>query len=958
MPRHREDPLRNVDLDSYLDHVETTWGHIELDGLLQNKPSQSIPVDRVYVSLRARRPDLERPIHPGAPLDEGSDELGIEFHRRGGWGTAGTDEAIAALVTALEERRKARSKDAGDGQTPPDPAEDVPPGLTGPIAAALRCVGVPEDQIDDDEVRAAWVTLDALEGEPTPEAVVETLVTAPIERLFRRTSHLLVEGDPGSGKTTTLQNLALRLVRAHRAPDAARELGLGERPPLPVFVPLRRLRTPLRQLSPAGLQGATAEVLVGYLREMLLGPAGGSEWLLPALKQGRLVLLLDGLDEVPEVPLRRAVARIVRAFALKYPGCRYVLSSRPSGLDATVRRSLDRLITCVVQPLDASQIECFVGAWFDALVTAPAQAQSKTRGLLETLRRQPKTAELARTPILLTAMIVVHQTRRLPERRAELYEHCVRALCGRWDEIKDEEGKLLCGPLSVEAKVGLFEEIARRIHEQGEESTSLELAPLAAILRTELATVPAFANRQSELRDTSTCKLLVEEITARSGLLLREGDIAYRFRHLSFQEFLTARWVCDREDDPDRYLAPHLADPWWHEVVVLAPAYQALGSSANARKLVTGLGKLAHDIPVPLDRADALATLGRALLDLREYTVQQLDGAAERLKPDLVRVLKDDRQRSSLEARLTLAETLARFGDPRMAEDQRWIQVPAGSFWRGSEKEDAYDREKPAGPIRQSLFWVQRWPVTVAEVQRFVEAGGYRDRDLWDPDGWTWRERERIAHPLSWERQRDGVPTLPATGLSWWESQAYCRWFTDRQPDLPPGWVVRLPTEAEWEKAARGGEALIDGDPNREPERDYPWEGPWKKGRANGARLLGGPSPVGCFPAGHGPYGAWDQSGNVWEWCLDYFDPDAYRRPEQDDPAVRDRTDAPDVDAYTWTRSGYRPVRGKARVFRGGSFWFDPRYLRVSFRNWFVPGDRYVILGFRCVAARSLSLDP
>jgi formylglycine-generating enzyme required for sulfatase activity len=197
--------------------------------------------------------------------------------------------------------------------------------------------------------------------------------------------------------------------------------------------------------------------------------------------------------------------------------------------------------------------------------------------------------------------------------------------------------------------------------------------------------------------------------------------------------------------------------------------------------------------------------------------------------------------------------------------------VPAGRYLLSERLGGAQDLEKP--------FWLDRYPVTVARFLAFIERGGHRDRALWSDQGWTWREANAITEPRffgdpKWARFLR--PGRPIVGVSWWEAEAFCR-FEGR----------RLPTEREWECAARGS----DG-------RAYPWGPEWEDGRIAvrgvGPRVTW---PVGFFQRARGPFGHLDLVGNVWQWTADSLEGTAIvkggswaSRPEQN------RTDH--VNAY------------------------------------------------------------
>jgi iron(II)-dependent oxidoreductase len=276
-----------------------------------------------------------------------------------------------------------------------------------------------------------------------------------------------------------------------------------------------------------------------------------------------------------------------------------------------------------------------------------------------------------------------------------------------------------------------------------------------------------------------------------------------------------------------------------------------------------------------------------------------------------------EREGVPLEERVAAAERLGELGDPR---PEASVEVPAGRFVMGTDPDEEPDQKPHESPrLRPDLspFTVMRTVVTVAQFRRFVAAGGYDMRALWSDPGWAWKNEARVACPRFWspEERAEWVPYLtpsrPVVGVSWFEAEAYAR-FVD----------ARLPTEAEWEKAARGTEGWT-----------YPWGDEWCEDHA-GWREWGPRKtlPVGVFPRGESPWGALDMVGCVWQWCADWYAADAYAR-----AGVRDPTGPAD------------PGEPPRRVVRGGA-WNTLRFsLRCANRNSYPPTARFSNLGFRCV---------
>ncbi|HMT57678.1 MAG TPA: formylglycine-generating enzyme family protein [Ottowia sp.] len=291
----------------------------------------------------------------------------------------------------------------------------------------------------------------------------------------------------------------------------------------------------------------------------------------------------------------------------------------------------------------------------------------------------------------------------------------------------------------------------------------------------------------------------------------------------------------------------------------------------------------------------------------------------------------------------------------------RFVRVPAGEFMMGSAESpqalakafphaerrrlaDLAD-EKPVHRVRITRdFWLGAHEVTVGQFRQFVQASGYVPESVRDgTGGYGFNPRydpsrtergdlfEGRDPRYSWQNpgfaQTDEHPVVNVT---WNDAVAMARWLSERE-----GVTYRLPTEAEWEYAARAGSRTrypAGDDPqvllrtantfDRETALRWPR---WRAQAGAGSDGHAFTAPVGS----HAPnaFGLYDMIGNVWEWCADWYGEDYYARSPTDDPAG--------------------PASGKVRVRRGGSWHTWPLYARVAFRNWNTPETRYVLLGFR-----------
>ncbi|MFF3837565.1 ergothioneine biosynthesis protein EgtB [Streptomyces sp. NPDC001930] len=261
------------------------------------------------------------------------------------------------------------------------------------------------------------------------------------------------------------------------------------------------------------------------------------------------------------------------------------------------------------------------------------------------------------------------------------------------------------------------------------------------------------------------------------------------------------------------------------------------------------------------------------------------------------------------------------------------VLVPGGPFTMGTSEEPwALDNERPAHVRVVPAFHIDTVPVTNGAYLAFMADGGYTDRRWWRPEGWAQIREHGIEAPLFW--RRDGAQWLrrrfgvtepvpedePVLHVSWYEADAYARWAGRR-----------LPTEAEWEKAARY-------DPDSGRSRRYPWgdADPGPEHANLGQRHLR-PAAAGSYPEGESPLGVRQLIGDVWEWTASDFLP------------------YPGFTVFPYKEYSEVFFGPDHKVLRGGSFAVDPVACRGTFRNWDLPVRRQIFSGFR--TARSAELD-
>jgi iron(II)-dependent oxidoreductase len=255
--------------------------------------------------------------------------------------------------------------------------------------------------------------------------------------------------------------------------------------------------------------------------------------------------------------------------------------------------------------------------------------------------------------------------------------------------------------------------------------------------------------------------------------------------------------------------------------------------------------------------------------------------------------------------------------------------VPAGAFVMGTDdRRFAYDNERPAHEVWVDRFLVDVHPVTNGQFLRFVEDGGYDRDDLWDGVGRRWLADAGARHPAQWSRDGDGrwterhfgrrrplVLDQPVVHVCWYEAAAYARWAGKR-----------LPTEAEWEKAAAW-------DLERGTARAFPWgDAPPTTERANLDQWTFAPAAVGAYPDGASFFGCHQMVGDVWEWTASDFA--AY----------------PGFEIFPYAEYSAIHFGKRHKVLRGGSWATQSLVARATFRNWDLPERRQIFAGFRCAA--------
>ena len=768
-------------------------------------------------------------------------------------------------------------------------------------------------------------------------------------------------GRPGSGKTTTLQKIAL---------DQARKVLSGKPERIPLYE-----RLVLQQGRPA--DSFLAETWDRYTNTSFDD----------AFAAGRLLLLLDGINEMASEGKQdrlRAWAAFVQKAVQR--GNRVIFSVRE--LDYVNQLGLTQVN---VKPLENEQIR-------DYLVRREAEGLWK---LIVDPRN--RLGELAATPFFLNLLV-------------DDYLGGERFLANRGRMMERLADKCLKREITNFGE-GL---LPRDCRERAMAVLAYEMQKIGTGTIIDLAEARGFLPAQVETREGEELRVEPFEFFryARGATILDpdryflEKTKKIRFFHHLLQEYFAARELVRRFDEGE-----DLSESWraqllisemhaeevkegvplppppstdWEETTVFA-----VGLIKDPVKLIAAVRAVNPVLAGRcLDEAglEAIYTLRLGGLQIGLETedrelAEELAACRRALLQELYEPQVD------LRARIPAGLTLGRLGDPRLVLHEKvgvrfiypdLVPVPAGSYTIGNRDDDQEaERDKmPALKIDLPAFNIGKRPVTNAEYACFMEAGGYQDERWWQTEldrqwlkgeevaggqiktaieNWqflkkqpdweqylknkklpsevieVWRpflkhdkEDELLAYlhkilpqksrqrPYLWDDGRFNRPNQPVVGVTWFEAQAYYAWLS-----AVAGAECRLPNEFEWEAAARGAE--------RRPFAFGEWD-------AQKANIIEGrvmrTTPVGCYAAvgGRGPHGEEDQTGNTWEWTRSLYIDYGHQEADREDPSA----------------SGYR-------VLRGGSWVDSRRFARCAFRNGCVPDLFSSIVGFRLLSHDFLS---
>jgi len=734
--------------------------------------------------------------------------------------------------------------------------------------------------------------------------------------------YLALLGDPGSGKSTFVNFVAICM---------AGEL-LGDHPqanletlcrPLPseedenkkiqdwdhgALLPVRVI---LRDFASQGLTDSLWNFIVAQLPEPL---RDFEKDLRDELLQRGGLLLLDGLDEVPEAEQRREqVKQLVQDFVALFPKLRALVTSRVYAYQQQ-KWKLDDFGETTLVPFAEPQIIQFVDRWYAYIAPSRGMKDDDAKGraaqLKDSIKNNPRIRELAERPLLLTLMASLHayQNTPLPERRHELYEESVKLLLDQW-ELKrlrrkaDGEYEMLQPSIAEYLKVdkaairGLLERLAFEAHRDQE-----KLEGTADIAQKKLLEGLLEMAASKDVRP----KQLEEYLSFRAGVLYPRGVGVYTFPHRSFQEYLAACHLTSSAAIFPYDLAEltRAALDRWREVTLLAGAKNVSSVWGLVDALCLHQTSEVFQTSEVLTEANGAFVSALTLIETESLKHERVlkfhESKINRIRGWLVYILENGLLKPT--DRDLAGKALSQIGDPRDLEEL--VTIRKGKFIMGSKEEGTWLDERPQHDVTIAYdYKIGKYPVTVKLWKRFVS---------------------QTKHPCRPE-SIEGYDNHPVTYVNWHDARAFCKWLTDvwrNEGKITQREIVRLPSEAEWECAARGTDGL-----------EWSWGNEFKEDHANTNESgIGHTTAVGSFPKGKSPEGCLDMCGNVWEWTLSLTEKYPYKADGSREQIKGEKDD-------------------RMRVLRGGAFDFVSRLVRVCVRD--VNPPRYVWSGsgFRVCAA-------
>lgn len=762
-------------------------------------------------------------------------------------------------------------------------------------------------------------------------------------------NRLVLLGEPGTGKSTFAQFMALYLIKLNLNSDLeelpSTIIGHWPHGPLtPVYIELRRFVD--WEKYPELHETVSADHLWEFIVEKILGPnINFKDELWDDVINGKVLFLIDGLDEAPIPPdidnaqemRQRQLIELAHSLSTRFPQCRIIFTSRPlvfSSLEADFEYAGFRAAKLI--PLNSKQMMWLSSKLYTMFGIDSDSAKEKSEQLINSLSSVAD--YLKNRPLFLTLIVILSLDpldTNMPTSEGALLRRSILLLIDRWTQGKiktNSQQKLK--PEDTEKIYQILEEIAYRVHNRTlADKYNTNDIDVGEIYRG----FSVYRNRMYEIVDYLTQQAGIFEPVSPIGSQL------YRFAHRTFQEFLAASYLVRKGNFLQVRELIQSNPVVWREPCILIGEILSEMPLRNIFDLLTTLS----NIRIPSDGEDESiwysVWLASSLVINQELYRKNIPYDLAKMMRDLIKTLLKQPLILSPIDRVQCGKALGFLGDNRHGigikdklPEIDWCTIPDGPFPYGTTPEQVNELKNKFGedfPIDHEIsdnytfdlpeFQISRYPITHAQFQVFINRDdGYFNTEWWPPNGLY------ILHnfgPSIWDVNEP--PNLPQNNVSWYEAVAFCNWLSEKLHE-----DIHLPSEIQWEKAARGNDKRI-----------FPWGNDFNPNLCNTHETgIGKPSPVGCFALPNNPWGEidspLDMCGNVWEWCISILEREGESK-----------------KTYYYP---YNPNDGRENIFlgddylrvvRGGSFTNIPFLARTTLRGRDRPSLRVARQGFRVV---------
>lgn len=766
--------------------------------------------------------------------------------------------------------------------------------------------------------------------------------------LFKGSSKLIIFGFAGAGKTTLIQWITITCAKACLGKVLTFEQNkfiqssFGGKPLIPLPVSLGTYYDYCRQKECL----PSSKTLWRFITHGFRSHQFPVDFEIKPLNWHllkRCILMFDGLDDVPKEHRKRicrAIQDLVGHFKSRSLPC--LITSQSPTTDGL--KEMIGFQYCEIQPISPGQRTKFIELFCLAVSSNSSEAISRAKDISTRLKKcKPRVYEIATTPFMVMLLTIVYHYKKGSYRgQAQLYDDIVKIFLTRLrfsgrDLVQNKQH----GYLKWRRRRSYLAFIAY-IFQDRDINTMFE-EELIELIKNRF-------DKSGDRKFDIIINFLKTEING--GGFLYKYQNRYGFSvHKNIQNFLVSCYLVEEcsPQNLSEIIAEHFENNQWEEIIRLALGLVAKRNPNRVNRYMNQLAMMGIDDDA---QSRALRLAGLALSDIAK--VHRPVYASKKIAANIFTLFSKNPPKVNNRLRNQLGLILGKICNPQTDPlKPEMVFIPAGNFQMGcnpkevkylmERKVNIWKTETPAHSVSLSEYLIGKYPITNSEYCAFLDDKGYEKEKYWSFDGWQWRiglrkpelsvysenVRDSIrlwlenrpvelrSMPFWWENVFWNAPTLPVIGVSWFEVEAYCNWLgsmTNRK--------YRLPTEAEWERGARGSKNYL-----------WPWGNNWRPQQCNNIEPIDKikrTTPVGMYP--HGTYneGPQEMVGNVWEWCSDWWKSDIYQ-----------------------TRSKQKiinplgPNLGLARVLRGGSWSNLRNRARNTHRYGDIPDYFGTFVGFR-----------